>query len=119
MEKLVCECCGGIINRSTMTCEFCGTQYKKSEYEYIPIMRVETYHNPVRTLSYGMDITDMIEHGLSSEDISEITMKTMCNKLPDQLAPYIKIRQEEGFSDTYPFNRTRITGELKLIQPIK
>lgn len=119
MEKLVCECCGGIINRSTMTCEFCGTQYKRSEYEHMPIMRVETYHNPVQTLSYGMDITDMIEHGFSSKDISEMAMKTMCNKLADQLAPYIKIRQEDVFSENYSFRRIMVRGELKLIQPIK
>ena len=118
MEKLVCECCGGIINRSTMTCEFCGTQYKRSEYECTPI-RIETYHNPVRTLQYGMDITDMIEHGLSSEDIAEITIKTMCNKLSEQIAPYIKIKQGEEFSEDYPFHKTRITGELKLIQPVQ
>ena len=115
MEKLVCECCGGTINRSTMTCEFCGTQYKRSEYEHMPIMRVETYHNPVQTLKYGMDVTDMINYGLSSEDIAERAMKTMCNKLADQLAPYIKISQSED----YPFNRTKIVGELKLVQPIK
>ncbi len=118
MEKLVCECCGGIINRSTMTCEFCGTQYKRSEYENSPI-RIETYHNPVQTLSYNMDITDMIEHGLSSEDIAEITMKTMCNKLSEQIIPYIKIKQEEVFSDNYPFRRIMVHGDLKLIQPIK
>jgi hypothetical protein len=118
MEKLVCECCGGIINRSTMTCEFCGTQYKKSEYECAPI-RIETYRNPVQTLSYDMDITDMVEHGLSSKDIAEITVKTMCNKLSEQIAPYVKMRQEEVFSENYPFRRIVVRGDLKLIQPVQ
>lgn len=119
MEKMVCECCGGVINRSTMTCEFCGTQYKKSEYEHMPIMRVETYNNPVNTLSYGIDITDMVEHGLSSEDIAEIAMKTICNKLSEQITPYIKISQRASFSPEYPFRRIMVGGDLKLIQPIK
>ena len=28
-EPLICKCCGAPINRETMTCEYCGTQYGK------------------------------------------------------------------------------------------
>ena len=118
MEKLVCECCGGTINRSTMICEFCGTKYKRSEYEIQPI-RIETYRNPVQTLRYGVDISEMVEYGLSSAEISEIAMKEICDKLSEQIAPYIQLRTEEHLNvSSYPFRRKVINGELKLIQPI-
>lgn len=28
-KPLICKCCGAPINRDTMTCEYCGTQYGK------------------------------------------------------------------------------------------
>lgn len=28
-KPLICKCCGAPINRETMTCEYCGTQYRK------------------------------------------------------------------------------------------
>ena len=28
-KPLTCKCCGAPINRETMTCEYCGTQYGK------------------------------------------------------------------------------------------
>ena len=28
-KPLICKCCGAPINRETMTCEYCGTQYGK------------------------------------------------------------------------------------------
>ena len=47
-NKYICECCGGKINRATMTCEYCGTQYKEDPRRD-GIIKVETFRNPIHT----------------------------------------------------------------------
>lgn len=100
MEKLKCECCGGTLNKTfdandIYVCEYCGTKYKieSRNNSFIPI-KIETFHNPVQTLSCKTIISDDAVKYLGNEKCSEITMREITSKLAESLAPFLQLNTE-------------------------
>ena len=71
MDKYICSCCGGKINRITMTCEYCGTQY---EEKHDNLIRIETFRNPVETLGCDIPIPTELFMELGAKKASEVVM---------------------------------------------
>lgn len=120
MEKYVCDCCGGSIDPSTLTCEYCGTKYKrdKSEYNsalYQPI-RIETYHNPVNTYTACVDIDDYDIFRYGPEYASKRAVEVLSNELAKSIALNMTI-DEDPCLTIGPF-RHRIYGTIKMIKPV-
>lgn len=112
MQKMICECCGGAINPHTLKCEYCGTQYKRDEYENV--CRIETYTNPVETLRVRQNISSEVARDIPLDDISRICLGEMAHQLAEIMYPYIKIRHEYD----YKYDEHRITGEIKIVRPV-
>lgn len=110
MDKYICPCCGGRINRASMTCEYCGTGFKE---ENDNLIRIETFQNPVVTLGQSIRINhrDMYE---SPEQMSEWAIRRMAEQFVTYIAPYMDI--EYRFD---PFNADHILdGRIKIVNPI-
>lgn len=109
MEILKCQCCGAPINRATMTCEFCGTQYQRSQND---ILRIETYSDPVVTLRSNRAITDEELKSLGPELASEIALRSICREFADSMMPFIKVD-----TNLSPGKPARVYGTVKFIRP--
>ena len=109
-DKYICECCGGRINRLTMTCEYCGTQYKE---EFNNVIRLETYQNPIREFKALFRVTDEMIHSLSPKEISELAIRNMSNELAKSIAPFCEYKQEHDFIQ----KGYKITSRIKIVQP--
>ena len=84
-NKYKCSCCGGNLNRATMTCEYCGTRYKE---EYGNVIRFETFQNPVRTLNSRI-VLDEFAIKAQPKEYSEHVIKALAREFAECIAPYI------------------------------
>lgn len=110
MNKYICPCCGGRINRASMTCEYCGTGFKN---EHDNLIRIETFQNPVVTLGQSIRINhhDMYE---SPEQMSEWAIRRLSERFAACIAPYMDI--EYRFD---PFEAGHILdARIKIVNPV-
>ena len=110
MDKYKCSCCGGNINRVTMTCEYCGTQYKE---EYGNVIRIETFTNPVRTLASKMAL-DNFALKMNPKEYSEYAIKKLAVEFAECLVPFMDIRPSiDSHRDL-----TILDARVKVVEPI-
>lgn len=111
-KAYICQCCGGTINRATMKCEYCGTEYEKNNDQVH--LRIETFRNPVETLACQVGITDEDMMALGPEAASKLAMQKMCRQLSECLVPFIDMRVEHD-----PCTRIHhLEGRLKIVRPV-
>lgn len=110
MDKYICECCGGKINPHTMTCEYCGTQYKKEDEK---VFRIETFQVPVQTFKCAYDIpNEFIIRDPKSASLA--VLNHLANELAEVIAPYCEYQIEDD-----PFRcQKRVRAQIKIIEPI-
>lgn len=111
MDKYICGCCGGRINRSTMTCEYCGTQYKEENNN---IIRIETFRNPVRTFQAKVAIPDSWFREFDAEEVSKMAVKELANELAKAIPPMMEVYQEYDPS----YMQHILKGRIKIVQPV-
>ena len=110
-KAYICDCCGGKVDPVTLTCEYCGTVYKKDIDDHF--IRIETFTNPVVTLTSKINIGDMMSCGMSSDDISKMVMNTMVRELSEVIAPYISLQMERDETTGY-----NVRGIVKVVLPV-
>ena len=111
MEKLICTCCGGKINRDTLTCEYCGTQYKKDvDNTYV---RIETHKQPLREFAVEYRIIDEMFRELPPAKVSELAMKEIALSIAEIITPFCQYRVQHDIA----YNTTRVQARLKVIEP--
>ena len=110
-NKYKCSCCGGNLNRATMTCEYCGTRY---EEEHGNVIRIETFQNPVRTLKSYFELSDRYMLINNPREYSEYAIKTMARQFAEAIAPFMNV--EYSFEPCMDI--TRLSATIKIIEPI-
>ena len=109
--RYTCQCCGGHIDPQTMTCEYCGTKYKKENND---VIRIETFHNPVQTFAAQVAMDPHILTELGPEKASEIAMNQLVHELSKCIAPMMEVYSEYRLD-----SRTHVVnGRIKVVQPI-
>ena len=112
MKKLVCECCGGIIDRDTLICRSCGVAYKLDEYMH-PI-RVMEYSTRVETLTGSVRVPSYLVQG--EEDVTrimEMSLHQMAEQMAHKIMPLIELHHEYD-----PKTMEYVTyGRLKVANP--
>lgn len=112
MDKYICECCGGKINRATMTCEYCGTQYKE-DLVNDAVIRIETFHNPVETLRASVIVPDEQMRLMGADNASEWVVRQLAHKFSEHIAKYMVL--ENRFE---PYERQHfVTATVKMVIP--
>ena len=109
MDKYICECCGGKVNRATMTCEYCGTQYKEEDNNLI---RFETYSNPIQKLCVT---TSFPEEAFMKNptEMAEYAIRHTAMKFAECIAPYMVMETE--YDPEYC--ERRISGQIRIVVP--
>ena len=112
MDKYICECCGGKINRATMTCEYCGTQYKE-DLVNDAVIRIETFHNPVDTLRASVIVPDEQMRLMGADNASEWVVRQLAHKFSEHISKYMVL--ENRFE---PYERQHfVTATVKMVIP--
>ena len=109
LKPLICERCGGHINRRTMRCPYCETQYN-GKLEVIPDTPPFS-HNGVETLAISIQIPE--EDFCRGADASLNVRKKMCEALAKSMMPYLEVREiQNPISFDWIF-----TGLVKFVKP--
>ena len=115
MEKYLCECCGGHINPRTMTCEYCGTQYKRQWDDPLNVVRIETYRNPVKTFTATMAIDSEKLDWMGAKDASIIALNHLRAELSKALYETMVVESEHDIAR----HQEIIRGTVKIVVPEK
>ena len=117
MKNLKCECCGASLKINPYNqyfddyfCDYCGSRYKADNEGAI---RIETYHNPVRTLIAKTYVTDDSVKGIGEEKAAEYSIKNLSRNLAESLAPMLTIEKE--YDPQYM--RHIITAKVRVVEP--
>lgn len=90
LKPYVCTQCGGRVNRTTMTCEMCGTQFKEQDN----VLWVIAERPGVHTLGQVIAI-DKEMALLQPKEVSAIVMEQMTRELAKCIAPFIEMEIED------------------------
>lgn len=113
LEPLICPQCGGQIDRASMTCKHCGTQFKRQE-EAIRVI-TEHRHPGTHTLCADAAIPNDMIRILGAEKASEMALKQIAEKMAKCIMPYISART--SLIDGWMEDTTLIQGRLRVIDP--
>lgn len=110
MKKLICECCGAPINPKTYKCEYCGTQYKLETDE---VIRVETFHNPIKVYKSKIEIPYEGIEAMGKEHTSKYAIHHLSRNLADAIAENMELHCSND-----PFSRVqKITARVRIVEP--
>ena len=110
-DKYVCDCCGAPIDRHSMKCSYCGTQYK---LENNNLIRIKTFHNPIQTFAAKVAMDPYLLTELGPKEASEVAMNQLVNELSKCIAPMMEVYSE--FDPGYC--RHIVNGRIKVVQPV-
>ena len=113
----ICECCGGRINRATMKCEYCDTQYAEV-FPNEKIIRVETYINPIETYRTRITLrdSDLLAIERTNGDYTKLILEELASELTKALLPNIRIDVERHIGGR-PWD-VDIYGTVKVVRPV-
>ena len=107
-KPLICVCCGAKINRATMRCEYCGTEYR--EEHGVPVIRYESFQNPVQTFGATVYVGDM-DLERSPKDAMEYAL----HRLAEEMLPAVVAGMEVRCENT-PFGN-EVRGRVRIVIP--
>ena len=109
-KPLTCQCCGAPINRRTMRCDYCGTQYQREENNIVLNYVVE--HPNTHKIMAKVVVPDEII-ACHPESATEYSLRKMREQIADSLLSYMKISIEMDY-----MNRCQIIhGEIRVVDP--
>ena len=90
LKPMICECCGGHIDRASLICKMCGTPYML-DGECKPI-RIMQYDAKLETLSGAIRIPSyMITN--NPEDAMRFSLNQLAEKMVEKLMPLLEYEQ--------------------------
>ena len=92
LKPMICECCGGHIDRDTLTCKMCGTAYRLDE-NFLPV-RIEMRRGDVKVVNGCVMLPREFVIGESAETISKMTLEQMAHEMAKQIIPLIEYQTE-------------------------
>ena len=112
IKPLICEQCGGTIDRKTMQCPYCGTQYERKN-NGVTINYVVDRPGVHTLRAYIRVDKRMMLH--DPERASEYALDRLRHEIADGLLAYMKISTAKDFSF---YNECEIIrGEVRVIDP--
>lgn len=112
IKPLVCENCGGHIERKTMKCPYCDTQYERKNNGVTVNYVVD--RPGVHTLRADIRVDrHMMLH--NPEGATEYALDRLRREIADGLLAYMKITTSEDYSYLDRFQIIR--GEIRVVDP--
>ena len=110
LKPLVCKNCGGQIDRRTMKCPYCDTQYEsQNEMIHVVVDRPGVYKIRCRV---AVSREDMVR---SPEGCRDYVLRKMRTQIADELLGFMKLMTSEEYD---PMSmRQIICGEISVLEP--
>ena len=107
VEQLKCECCGGIIDRRTMKCPYCDTQYERDGDDLIKSpLRIEQIPTGVQTYYAAVKIgLDMLSN---PETAQRVIRDQLAKSLAKVVAENMEVEVERSHYDFSNIYKGRI-----------
>ena len=111
LKPYICTQCGGKVNRATLVCEMCGTQFKEDRSEEM-VTRLAVTRPGVVTLGRTLRV-DKFYLTHDPKALSEYAIKMMAREFAECIVPYLDVRVEDNPSDFSYIMR----GRLRVVEP--
>ena len=113
LTPMTCPNCAGKINRATMTCEYCGTQFESLNANNDVVMVVEHQSSPVRILRAQTTIPIELMRGMAKDSVADMAMDDIRRQLEKALGDCMTIEM------TYDIKTMRqiITAKVRVLEP--
>lgn len=113
LTPMTCPNCAGKINRATMTCEYCGTQFESLNANNDVVMVVEHQSSPVRILRAQTTIPIELMRGMAKDSVADMAMDDIRRQLAKALEEHMTIEM------TYDIKTMRqiITAKVRVLEP--
>ena len=110
LKNLTCTCCGGKINRTTMRCEYCGTEYEIKDNN--PVIRIETFHNPIKEYKACVLVNDC-DINIGGDAYMKFALQELCKEMMPAVMEGMRIRTCQDPAKL----QTQIVGSLRIVVP--
>lgn len=110
LKTLQCHNCGANVNRGTLRCDYCGTQYEHPNERIKIVVDRPGVHTIRCQAKVGMEFMRQAQ-----EDAREYVLREMREQIADGLLAYMKMRTCESY-DPMSFCQI-IRGEVKVLDP--
>ena len=111
LQPLICPECAGHIDRDSMTCKFCGIQFKLDEYDR-PIF-VTRFDPKMETLHASIMISDYEIEAIGEQRAAEYAVEKLAHKLAECIAPFMEIQKTTDAR----YCREIIDSRIRVIRP--
>lgn len=109
LKPYICTQCGGKVNRATLVCEMCGTQFKEDCPDHIIVVTKPGIH----TLRVSRSIDERLKYICEPEELSKRTLEDMSRQLSLILFPFMDIKVEENNE----YGADQITATVRVLDP--
>ena len=109
IQPLICNSCGGQVDRDTLTCKSCGIQYT---YDNVRKVLIET-SRPYITLEGKITVPSIVVKSMNETNLTEMTLHELATNLVPKIMPLIEYVQN------YDPRRQELTtyGRLRVMNP--
>jgi len=104
LTALICDCCGGQIDRETLTCRSCGTQYRQKSNGLLEIIQTD---RPIRFIDEAV-IIPRFALETDPEKAMEYSVHKLAEKLAERILPLAEWVQEYSPKDQSYYLNMRI-----------
>ena len=108
LKPYICPQCGGKVNRATLICEMCGTQFHEVAPNGIIIARPG-----VHVLGVNRVINDEMFYLHNPQELSEYILKDMAREFASCILPFLDVRSEQNPCR----NQTILSARLRVVEP--
>ena len=115
IKSLTCKNCAGRINKATMTCEYCGTQYEGLYADGMLHCVVEHQSSPVKILKMETSIPEELlrENCLAKNSVADMAMGDIRHQLAKALEDCMEIEMHYDIRQM----RQVITARVRVLEP--
>lgn len=111
LKPMICECCGGHIDRDTLICKSCGTAYRLDE-DFLPV-RLEIRKGDIRVIDSCIELPKEYALCMDADEMSKVTLTEMAHSMAEKILPLIEYRTEFDIAH----NMYVTHGRLRVVDP--
>ena len=111
LKPMICECCGGHIDRTTLICKMCGTAYRLDD-NFLPV-RIEVRKGDIRVVESCIQLPREYVLCMDADEMSKLTLTKMAEQMAEKILPLIEYQTEFDMRQ----NMYVTHGRLRVVDP--
>lgn len=114
LKPYICTQCGGKVNRATLVCECCGTQFRIDTHDDIPRIQVVYSRPGVHMLCVNYEMTREMIDAMGYKEASKYVLEATADELAKSIAPYMEV-----YSERNPWRDTvTVNSRIRVLDPV-